>query len=76
MGKKFLARQAEKLKIVGYSAVLGEIVTQNCPRNPAVEVNWYSAQGGQRHVRSRGRKVVSDDEELSQIIDRNTDPFA
>lgn len=46
---------AEKCRVVGYSAVLGEIVTQSCDRNPSVRATWYSALGGERTVRVRGR---------------------
>jgi hypothetical protein len=46
---------AEKCQVVGYSAILGEIITTSCNRNPSVRATWYSALGGERTVRVRGK---------------------
>lgn len=46
---------AEKCRVVGVSALLGEITTQSCDRNPSVSATWYSANGGERKVRVRGK---------------------
>lgn len=46
---------AEKCQVVGHSALLGEIITTSCDRNPSVRATWYSALGGQRTVRVRGK---------------------
>jgi len=58
--RKFvLDHNAEKCKIVGHSAILGEIVSTNCNRNPSVRATWYSSTGGERSVRIRGRDQMA-----------------
>jgi len=59
---------AEKVKIIGESAILGTITTQNCLRNPSAKVTWYSASGGERSIRVRGKRMPVESMIIEDVI--------